>query len=1252
MRTPKKASPPSRMELWTLRLMILIGAGGMGYFLYSLANPLQVGYAPFYWLLLAATVFNCLRVLHEWYHYFYITVPPTPPLTKTFTVDIFTTFCAGEPYPMIVETLEAIQAISYPHTTYLCDEADDPYLKEVCRRLGVQHVTRTVKRNAKAGNINNALQQATGELCVVLDPDHVPLPGFLDAVLPHFSNEQIGFVQVVQAYDNLKDSLIAKGAAQQTFQFYGPMMMTMNRYGTVLAIGANCTFRRAALDSIGGHAAGLSEDMHTAMQLHAKGWKSVYVPEVLTYGLVPSTLSAYYKQQLKWARGTFELLVTSYPRLFKQFSWRQRLHYGTIPFHYFSGVIFLINFLVPILSLTLDLIPFRMDLLSFMLVALPFMSTTLAIRHFVQRWVMGENERGNHVVGGLLLIGTWWIYILGFVYTIIRKKIPYIPTPKDDTESDNWKLNIPNGIMALLSLLAIVYGLHRDWNPYTWVMAGIAAMNSGILLFNIVISRRNDLKRIKQRFTTLKELFVYWLLFKRQLWWFRHGLYTGIRRFALLFIMGISLTVLYCLTGASGLPAPAHRRISKQQIFYAGIFDPVSDNGLSSMQHINRYQLGYDVHFGIVSLYIPWGDEERCYLPQALVDSIYRQGACPMITWEPWEGLFKRAAGDDTLRQEKKVFAHVVQGNFDRYLEKMAAQLRALNRPVYLRFAHEADNPQYPWSATGDNTPEEFKAAWQYVHDFFVQHKVYNIIWVWNPWKPEAAAAYFPGAAYVDWLGVTSLNYAKGAWSGFRELYAPFHQLPLFRTGLPVMVAEGGSLREQGRQEQWLSDAFTDINTTFREIKAFVLFNSDLDKRLPAGDSGTLHWKLQHPGTCFAAIKAQQSSRGYRASTRQTAVPALPVYNSPVRYRRLLPDSIRGINYQKGQHWYRNFYALTSRELARDMEGMQQLGINTIKRTGPGVYDRNILAAAASYNMQLHYCFDVPEIRDVFADKNRLDGVTAQVISTVQSLKNNKHIIAWNIGNTRWQQLDAHFYKPTLLYQQQAYFSWLKKLVNRIKALDPLRPVTMDVAVNNSLQATIRLLQQELPEIDAFGLVINDIAGAAQLQRLPAQTFISSVSAPQYLQLTAAATNTYINSWQDTGEKDHLTFDGLLDHWGRHKREWQLLAAHWGHATASTLPELRILRPARLTKINSRLTYHAMVPQNASWIQAGALPLHFEWRLVKMDAGGNAVLMKNLGQGPAITLDIPQDPGMYELYLSASRGNEVTTTQTSLNIPL
>ncbi|SEI68552.1 Glycosyltransferase, catalytic subunit of cellulose synthase and poly-beta-1,6-N-acetylglucosamine synthase [Dyadobacter sp. SG02] len=537
--------PPTRKQLLMLRLMIFFGLISMGFFLSSILSEKVRGYAPLYWMLVVTFIFTCLKVLHEWYHYLFITVPPTPPLTRRYTVDIFTTFCAGEPYEMIVGTLTAIQAITYPHETYLCDEADDPYLRDVCAQLGVYHVTRTDKRNAKAGNINNALSISKGELCVVLDPDHVPFPDFLDPIVSHFDNPEIGYVQIVQAYKNSDEGLIAKGAAQQTYQFYGPMMMTMNHYGTVLAIGANCTFRRTALDSIGGHAAGLAEDMHTSMQLHAKGWKSVYVPAVLARGLVPSTLSAYYKQQLKWSRGVFDLFVHVYPKLFPKFTWSQRIHYGTIPLHYLSGFIFLINFLIPILALVLDVSPMHFDLTDFLLVSLPMVSCIVLIRHFVQWWVMEDEERGFHVVGGLLMIGTWWIFILGVLYTISGKKIPYVPTPKDGNEANNWPLNIPNLAVLGISLLAIVYGLYQDLNPYNLIMAGFAGLNCFFMCFNIAASRQQQIRELSgtspfadSAFRAIKEL-------KGNFWILRRRIYSGVRTSAFLITVLLISVIVY-----------------------------------------------------------------------------------------------------------------------------------------------------------------------------------------------------------------------------------------------------------------------------------------------------------------------------------------------------------------------------------------------------------------------------------------------------------------------------------------------------------------------------------------------------------------------------------------------------------------------------------------------------------------------------------------------------------------------------------
>ena len=545
MKQTLSVKPPTRKQLVMLRLMIFFGLTSMGFFLSSILSEAVRGYAPLYWMLVVTFVFTCLKVLHEWYHYLYITVPPTPPLTRRYTVDIFTTFCAGEPYDMIVETLTAIQTITYPHETYLCDEADDPYLRDVCARLGVHHVTRTDKRNAKAGNINNALSISKGELCVVLDPDHVPFPDFLDPIVPHFDNPEIGYVQIVQAYKNHDEGLIAKGAAQQTYQFYGPMMMTMNHYGTVLAIGANCTFRRTALESIGGHAAGLAEDMHTSMRLHAKGWKSVYVPAVLARGLVPSTLSAYYKQQLKWSRGVFDLFVHVYPKLFSKFTWSQRIHYGTIPLHYLSGFIFMINFLIPILALVFDVSPMHFDLTDFLLVILPMVSCIILIRHFVQWWVMEDEERGFHMVGGLLMIGTWWIFILGVLYTISGKKVPYVPTPKDGNEANNWPLNVPNLTVLGVSILAIVYGLYQDLNPYNLIMAGFAGLNCFFMCFTIAASRQQQIREFSGSTPFLHNVFSAIKELKGNFWILRRKIYSGVRTSAFLITVLLISVIIY-----------------------------------------------------------------------------------------------------------------------------------------------------------------------------------------------------------------------------------------------------------------------------------------------------------------------------------------------------------------------------------------------------------------------------------------------------------------------------------------------------------------------------------------------------------------------------------------------------------------------------------------------------------------------------------------------------------------------------------
>src|SRR6056297_1884344 len=188
----RKNPQPTRAENIQGKFLILAGILSAVFFLNWLLDPEHVGYKPFYYLLIFSFVYKVLRLFVEWILYFHLTVPKKPRTTRSWNVDILTTYCPPEPKEMVVKTLVAIQKIRYPHKTYLCDEANDKELKRICEELDIIHVT----RDAKAGNINNALYTvADGEICVILDPDHIPEPDFLDEVLPYFEDEKVGFVQ-------------------------------------------------------------------------------------------------------------------------------------------------------------------------------------------------------------------------------------------------------------------------------------------------------------------------------------------------------------------------------------------------------------------------------------------------------------------------------------------------------------------------------------------------------------------------------------------------------------------------------------------------------------------------------------------------------------------------------------------------------------------------------------------------------------------------------------------------------------------------------------------------------------------------------------------------------------------------------------------------------------------------------------------------------------------------------------------------
>jgi len=387
--------------------------------------PLFVLLSTFFW-------YGVFRVGLIWVNYLNISKPPVVPIPKNgLTVAVFTTSAPGEPLSMFEKTFEALNNVTYPHTTYLLDSTGDIAFKNLAEDYGVVWLDLANLPGAKAGKINKALELTEEEFILVLDPDHIVFPNFLDQTLGFFRDKEVGFVQVSQGYYNQSASMVAKGAAEQTYSFYGPTQMGLNGYGCAVAIGANCTFRRKALESIGGHAVALAEDLVTSMRIHAKGWKSVYNPVIVSRGIVPEEFGSFAKQQLKWSRGVFEILFVDYPKLFKHFSFWQKFSYGAISFYYLTGVLTAFFILIPPLYFLTGAIPANMIFSEFIVKGTPIILVSLTIYVYVQKFMCHpEIERGFHWRAMILKYALWPIFLLSFVLSLLNYNIPYIPTEK------------------------------------------------------------------------------------------------------------------------------------------------------------------------------------------------------------------------------------------------------------------------------------------------------------------------------------------------------------------------------------------------------------------------------------------------------------------------------------------------------------------------------------------------------------------------------------------------------------------------------------------------------------------------------------------------------------------------------------------------------------------------------------------------------------------------------------------------------
>ena len=310
----------------------------------------------------------------------------------------------------------------------------------------------------KAGNHNSWYEEYSSEYDIVaqIDTDFQVRPDFLTRTLGYFRNPQVAFVGTPQVYGNMSN-FIARGAAQQTYLFYGPIMRALSHRKMALLIGANHVIRVAALRDVGGYQGHLTEDLATGVRFHAGRWESVYVPEVLAVGEGPTSWSSYFNQQYRWAYGCMNIFFTQTLRLNFRMRPNHAVYYFLLQQFYFSGFAMVIAVLLLMLYYLFGWVPANFEVRQLVLWYLPLLAWRQVMLLWLQRFnVRPREERGMMWVGRILTIAAIPIYFLALAGVLSSRRATWKTTPKGSAaDGDDDGLGV---FMPHITLLLVIIG--------------------------------------------------------------------------------------------------------------------------------------------------------------------------------------------------------------------------------------------------------------------------------------------------------------------------------------------------------------------------------------------------------------------------------------------------------------------------------------------------------------------------------------------------------------------------------------------------------------------------------------------------------------------------------------------------------------------------------------------------------------------------------------------------------------------------
>lgn len=434
----------------------------------DLATPLEVtiGY-----LLFAAEAYTWVILILGYVQ----TAWPLSRRTKTLpadtsqwpTVDVYIP-TYNEPLSVVQPTVYAARSLDWPSgklNVYLLDDGRRPSMKAFAEQAGVHYLIRPDNNHAKAGNINHALSVTGGEYIAIFDCDHIPTRSFLQTTMGEFlADPKCAMVQTPHHFfspDPFERNFDTfRRVPNEGSLFYGLIQDGNDLWNAAFFCGSCAVIKRKPLAEIGGIAVEtVTEDAHTALKLHRRGYNTAYLRTVQAAGLATESLASHIGQRIRWARGMAQIFRIDNPLLGKGLKLFQRLCYTNAMLHFFYGIPRLIFLTMPLAYLVFGLHVINTSAAMIAAYVLPY----LVIANITNSRIQGKYRHSfwAEVYESVLA----WYIVLPTTMAFINPRLgKFNVTAKGGQIQDDyldWTISKPYLVLLALNIGGLAVGLGR-----------------------------------------------------------------------------------------------------------------------------------------------------------------------------------------------------------------------------------------------------------------------------------------------------------------------------------------------------------------------------------------------------------------------------------------------------------------------------------------------------------------------------------------------------------------------------------------------------------------------------------------------------------------------------------------------------------------------------------------------------------------------------------------------------------------------